>query len=66
MILAIIFYGLFTPTAWILRLRGHDPMARMLDASLKTYCINRKKSPNQHGEPLLVLELMRDLWLFMS
>jgi hypothetical protein len=30
-LLGVIFYGVFTPVAWVLRLRGNDPMQRRLD-----------------------------------
>ncbi|MGB3616010.1 MAG: SxtJ family membrane protein [Elainellaceae cyanobacterium] len=36
-ILGLVFYGMVTPMAAIMRLLKHDPMARSLDASLASY-----------------------------
>src|SRR5262245_55408521 len=37
LLLALVYYGLFTPTAWLFRLRGKDPLQRAWDAGAKTY-----------------------------
>ncbi len=36
-ILGAIYYAVFTPIGWLLRLCGHDPMKRRLDPSASTY-----------------------------
>lgn len=41
-ILAIVFYGVFTPIGWILRALGRDPMQRGWDADAETYWISHK------------------------
>ena len=37
LILAMIYYAVFTPIGWGLRLSGHDPMRRTFDRSASTY-----------------------------
>jgi len=32
-----VYYGVLTPIALLLRLRGHDPMRRRFDPDAKTY-----------------------------
>lgn len=46
-LLAIIFYGMFTPIGLVMRLLGHDPMQRRLDRDAKTYWSEH----NPGGEP---------------
>lgn len=44
-ILAVIFYGVFTPVALIMRLCGYDPMKRRFEAEAQTYWIERTEQP---------------------
>jgi len=41
-IMAIIFYGLFTPVGLLMRLFGRDPMCRRLDPNASTYWVPRE------------------------
>jgi hypothetical protein len=43
-ILAVIFFGVFTPVGVLLRLFGRDPMTRAFDKSAATYWIPREGS----------------------
>ena len=47
-ILGIMFYAVFTPVAFVMRLLGHDPMRRKSDSSLETYRIQRQPRPASH------------------
>jgi len=40
-VLAVMFFGVFTPTAFLLRLAGKDPMRRKYDPAAQSYWINR-------------------------
>lgn len=39
--LGVIFFGVFTPAAWVMRLVGRDAMARSFDAAAPSYWIKR-------------------------
>lgn len=41
-VLAILFYGVVTPTGLIMRLFGRDPMRRRRDPGVESYWINRE------------------------
>ncbi len=41
-IMAVIFYGVFTPVGLVMRLFGRDPMHRRLDPGASTYWIPRE------------------------
>lgn len=45
-ILAILFYGLFTPVAIILKLRGKDLLNKKFDKNENSYWIERQEQPN--------------------
>jgi hypothetical protein len=40
-VLGIIFFGVFTPVAYVMRLAGRDALARRFDAQLPSYWIDR-------------------------
>ena len=40
-ILALVYYLVVTPIAWILRLRGYDPLQRRFDDKAESYWIER-------------------------
>lgn len=50
LILGIIFYIIFTPVAFLLKLLGKDPMHRKLDAKIQSYRVESKSSPREHME----------------
>ena len=45
-LMAIIFFAIVTPIGLLLRLFGHNPMAKHFDPSTKTYWIKRKTTNN--------------------
>lgn len=47
-ILIVIFYGLFTPISWIMRLLGNDPLQRKRNVTTHTYYCESKKRPSSH------------------
>jgi hypothetical protein len=47
-ILSIIFYGVFTPVAMVMRLRGKDPMRRGWDPNQESYREVREPRPGTH------------------
>jgi hypothetical protein len=47
-LLSVLFYGLFTPIALIMRLRGKDPMRRAPRPELDTYRIVRTPRDASH------------------
>lgn len=49
-ILGIVFYLLIWPMGLVMRLLGHDPMARQLDDVAATYRITSSKSPKENME----------------
>jgi hypothetical protein len=40
-VLGVIFYGVFTPVGWVMRLAGRDAMCRRLDPSAESYWVKR-------------------------
>ena len=40
-VLGVIFYGVFTPVAWVMRLAGRDAMCRRLDPAAASYWVKR-------------------------
>lgn len=50
-VLAVIFFGVFTPIGLVLRMLGRDPMPKSFDRSAKTYWISRSQNepkPSQY------------------
>ena len=47
-ILSVLFYGLFTPMGWLMRLRGKDPMRRTVAPEAETYRVVRQPRPSSH------------------
>ena len=51
-VLGVIFYGVFTPTAWVMRLAGRDAMKRRFEPATRTYWIERAPpGPDPAGLP---------------
>jgi hypothetical protein len=51
-VLGIMFFGLFTPVAWGMRLAGRDSLKRTYDAHAQTYWIERSPpGPDPAGLP---------------
>jgi Saxitoxin biosynthesis operon protein SxtJ len=40
-VLGIMFFGVFTPVGWMMRLAGRDAMARSFDGAAETYWVKR-------------------------
>ena len=40
-VLGVIFYGVFTPVGWVMRLAGRDAMCRRLDPAAASYWVKR-------------------------
>ena len=50
--LIIIFFGIFMPAGFIMRLLGHDPLHRKLESTANTYyCPSKKRSENHMDKP---------------
>jgi hypothetical protein len=47
-ILGLVFYGLFTPLGWVMRLRGKDAMQRRFEPAATTYRVVRQSRPSSH------------------
>jgi len=47
-IMAVIFFLVVTPMAWIMRLLGKDPMLRRFEPKAQTYRIKRNPRPATH------------------
>lgn len=47
-ILTIVFYSLFTPMGIAMRIKGHDPLSRKMNSSLKSYRATTKPRPSKH------------------
>ena len=47
-ILSIVFYGLFAPIGFFMRLRGRDPMRRRYDSSAESYRVPSAARPGTH------------------
>ena len=43
-VMALLFYGLFTPVAFIFRLIGRDPLDRRFDPAAESYWVERKQT----------------------
>ena len=51
-VLGVIFYGVFTPTAWVMRSTGRDAMKRRFEPATRTYWIERDPpGPDPAGLP---------------
>lgn len=50
LLLALIYYGMFTPIGLLMRLGGYDPMRRRFDRNAETYWIPRQQddSPKRY------------------
>jgi len=48
-VLGVVFFGLMTPYAVVLRLRGRDVLRRRLEPALDSYWIVRQDSPSPDG-----------------
>jgi hypothetical protein len=49
-IMGLVFFLVITPMAFIMRILGHDPMARRLDPNAKSYRIPARRPPRTHME----------------
>ena len=49
-ILGVVFFLIFAPTALLIRLFGKDPMHRQLDATTSTYRVKSEKPPRERME----------------
>lgn len=49
-VLGVLFFGIFTPVALVLRIIGRDAMARRFDAGATTYRIASARPPKEHVE----------------
>jgi hypothetical protein len=47
-IMTVLFYGVFTPAALVMRLIGRDAMTRRLDASARTYRVAKPARQASH------------------
>ena len=47
-ILSVLFYLIFTPMGWYMRLRGKDPMRRTLEPEAESYRVVRQPRPASH------------------
>jgi polyferredoxin len=47
-ILSIVFYGMFCPMGFIMRLRGKDPMRRRYESESKSYRVPSSPRPGSH------------------
>jgi len=51
-VLGVMFYGLFAPTAWVMRLAGRDAMKRRFEPAARTYWVERDPpGPDPAGLP---------------
>jgi hypothetical protein len=51
-VLGVIFFGIFTPTAWAMRLAGRDAMKRDFEPAARTYWVEREPpGPDPAGLP---------------
>jgi hypothetical protein len=44
LLMALIFYGVITPIAWIMRASGRDPLFRSFDRSASTYWVPHERT----------------------
>lgn len=47
-ILSVVFYGMFAPMGFIMRLTGKDPMRRRYDSEAKSYRVPSSPRPGSH------------------
>jgi hypothetical protein len=47
-ILSVVFYGMFCPMGFIMRLRGKDPMRRRYEPEAKSYRVLSSPRPGSH------------------
>lgn len=50
-VLGVLFYGIYTPVAWVMRLAGRDAMKRRLEPAARTYWVERDP-PGPHADGL--------------
>ena len=51
-VLGVIFFAIFTPTAWVMRLAGRDAMKRGFEPAARTYWVQRDPpGPDPAGLP---------------
>ncbi len=51
-VLGLIFYGIFTPTAWVMRVAGRDAMKRRFEPAARSYWVERDPpGPDPTGLP---------------
>ena len=48
LILGVLFYLVFTPMGWCMRLRGKDPMQRTVAPEVESYRVVRQPRPSSH------------------
>jgi len=49
-VLGIMFFGVFTPVGWVMRLAGRDPMARSWEPETESYWVKRDtRRPVEEG-----------------
>jgi len=49
-VMAVVYFVVITPVAFIMRVAGRDPMTRRFDANAKSYRIAIKKRSKEHME----------------
>ena len=65
-ILGMVSFIMFAPVALVLRLLGKDPMQRRLDTTARLPNSKRATASRTHGETVLMLDLLKDLWDFLK
>jgi hypothetical protein len=50
LVLGVVFFGMISPMAMIMRLRGKDPMQKSLDPKQKSYRVRSTRSPRERLE----------------
>ena len=50
LVLGIVFYGLILPMGLVMRIIGHDPMARRFDDAADSYRVRHPKAPKNNVE----------------
>lgn len=51
-VLGIVFFGILTPTAWVMRLAGRDALKRRFEPAARTYWVEREPpGPDPAGLP---------------
>lgn len=49
-VLGIVYFGVITPMALVMRVAGRDPMARRLDKTIQSYRVPGRKVAREHME----------------